>query len=205
MARETLVFSLLFGGGDGQGAAVLSCSAVPADRGLAGQALLSKFVSSLMLGSGALKTFDVPKAAATAAAYDPLVAAWPLYGTLQPYVEILLGAAHLAGNPNGLLPMVATTGATAYGVARALSAPGERPACACAGTAYAAPISALTLAEYGGMCAVALWQTYRQYWPPAASPLRRPPARPPTPPPPPQQQPPPPVERRFERMDGEED
>ena len=192
MARETLVFSFLFG--EQEGAAVLSCSAVSADRGLAGQTLLSKFVSSLMIGSGGLKTFDVPGAAKAAAAYDPLVAAWPLWGTLQPYFEILLGAAHMSGDPKGLVPMALTSGATAYGVSRAL-AEGRRPTCACAGTAVgAAPISGLTLFEYGLMCAVSSWQAYQQYVsaPPAATPLRRP--KPPSPPP----EPP-----RFERLDDD--
>lgn len=176
MSHDTLVYSMLFGGTQ-EHAAVLSCSAVPADRRAAGETLLSRFVSLLMLGSAFVRLFDVPGAAKAAAAYDPLVAAWGFYGILSPYVDVVLGAAHLAGHPSCLLPMAVTTGATAYGALRAVQE-GRRVRCACVGTAVGkTDVSWLTVAEYGLMFGVTVSQLYRQTAP-SSSPLRKkPPSR----------------------------
>lgn len=121
---------------------------------------MARFMGGFFLAFAFFKLLDVRAFADAYAGYDVVAARWRWYGFAYPFVELLLGAAYLAG----VVP-VATSAVTlavmavgTVGVARALLAR-KKIRCACLGAVFNLPMSYVTLAEdvlMAGMAAAML-------------------------------------------------
>ena len=117
---------------------------------------MAKFMGGFFLVFGGLKLLDLGGFAAAYAKYDLLAARLPAYGWVYPIVEVALGLAYLAA-PEWIglhaITFVLMT-FSALGVISALRR-GEKLTCACMGTAFNLPMTAVTIAENLGMAAMA--------------------------------------------------
>ena len=107
---------------------------------------------------GFFKFLDYKNFPASFAMYDPLAKAWPFYGWLYPFLELLLAALFLGriAVPLALALTLVLLGMTTFGVIQVLRSK-KTMQCACLGTALKLPMTEATLVENLLMIAMALW------------------------------------------------
>lgn len=110
--------------------------------------LMNAFMGGFFLVFSFFKMLDVRGFATSYRTYDLVAAAWPTWGYIYPFVELVLGAAYVTS----VLPWL-TNSVTlalmlvgAVGVLRALLNK-RRIRCACLGTVLKLPLTQVTLAE----------------------------------------------------------
>lgn len=106
------------------------------------------FMAGFFLVFGFFKLLNVPAFADAYRGYDVVAKAWPGWGYVYPFVEVLLGAAYLA-NALPVAVNVATLivmGVSTVGVAQSVLNK-RKIRCACLGTVFNLPMSAITIVE----------------------------------------------------------
>lgn len=122
--------------------------------------------SSIMLDSmglfylifGFFKFLDYKNFPSSFAMYDPLAKAWPFYGWMYPFLELVLAVLFLGriAVPLALALTLVLLGMTTFGVIKVLRSK-KTMQCACLGTALKLPMTEATLVENLLMIAMALW------------------------------------------------
>lgn len=117
---------------------------------------MATFMGGFFLAFSFFKLLDLRGFADSYGSYDLVARRWPAWAYAYPFVELLLGAAYVAGfQPvltNVATLVVMTVGAA--GVLRSLLG-GQKIRCACLGTVFNLPMSTVTLAEDGLMAVMA--------------------------------------------------
>lgn len=117
---------------------------------------MTRFMGGFFLAFAFFKLLDVRAFADAYAGYDVIAGRWRAYGYAYPFIELLLGAAYLAGfQPvvtNAVTLVVMSVGTV--GVVRTLLAR-RKIRCACLGAVFNLPMSYVTLAEDALMAAMA--------------------------------------------------
>ncbi|MBN9524028.1 copper chaperone [bacterium] len=121
---------------------------------------MNRFMGGFFLAFAFFKLLDVRAFADAFAGYDVVAGRWRAYGYAYPFIELLLGAAYLAGFlpvvTNAVTLVVMSVGTV--GVVRTLLAR-RKVRCACLGAVFNLPMSYVTLTEdtlMAGMAATAL-------------------------------------------------
>lgn len=127
---------------------------------------MSYFMGFFFLGFAFFKLLDVPKFADAFATYDLVARRSRAYGLAYPWLELLLGVLFvtrttpiIANSVTLILMLVGLVGVV--GAVRS----GRKVQCACLGTAFNLPMSAVTIIEntaMAGMAAVMLWWQHGQ-------------------------------------------
>lgn len=88
--------------------------------------------------------------------YDPLAAAWPIYGWIYPFIEVALGICYLIDfvPPSILITTIIALGITTVGVIRVLLKKGDIK-CACLGSVLNLPMTEATFIENAIMLVMA--------------------------------------------------
>jgi copper chaperone CopZ len=115
------------------------------------------FMGLFFVGFAFFKLLNIPKFADAFASYDLIAARWRGYGLLYPMIELSLGFAYLFD----IFPTatnLATIGVMGIGLIGVIRAVAKRQAieCACLGTAFNLPMSAVTIIENSSMVLMAL-------------------------------------------------
>lgn len=110
--------------------------------------LMNAFMGGFFLVFSFFKLLDLRGFAISYRTYDLVAAAWPTWGYIYPFVELVLGAAYVTSVlpwlTNSVTLMLMLVGAV--GVLRALLNK-RRIRCACLGTVLKLPLTQVTLAE----------------------------------------------------------
>jgi hypothetical protein len=123
---------------------------------LDGMRAMATFMGGFFLAFSFFKLLDVRGFADAYGSYDLVARRWPAWGFAYPFVELLLGAAYVAGF-QPVLTNVATLVVMTVGAAGVLQSllGGRKIRCACLGTVFNLPMSTVTLAEDGLMAVMA--------------------------------------------------
>jgi hypothetical protein len=106
------------------------------------------FMAGFFLVFGFFKLLNVPAFADAYRGYDVVAKAWPGWGYVYPFVEVALGAAYLSN----LVPVAVNVvtlvvmGVSTVGVVQSVFAR-RKIRCACLGTVFNLPMSAITIIE----------------------------------------------------------
>jgi copper chaperone CopZ len=116
------------------------------------------FMAGFYIVFGAFKLLDVPAFARSYAQYDIIAKYVPAWGYAYPFVELALGFGFLFWFDMRLLSWAALILSLvgAVGVTRAYFSK-QTIQCACLGTVFKLPMSAVTIIENLGMAAMAAW------------------------------------------------
>ena len=89
--------------------------------------------------------------------YDPLAAAWPIYGWIYPFIELALGICYLIDfiPPSVLITTIMVLGITTVGVIRVLLKK-QNIQCACLGSVLNLPMTEATFIENAVMLVMAV-------------------------------------------------
>jgi hypothetical protein len=126
------------------GTALLEVAAQPFDLMRA----MRHFMAGFFLVFGFFKLLNVPAFADAYRGYDVVAKVWPAWGFVYPFVEVLLGAGYLA-NVWPVAVNVATLvvmGVSTVGVVQSVLNK-RKIRCACLGTVFNLPMSAVTIVE----------------------------------------------------------
>lgn len=106
------------------------------------------FMAGFFLVFGFFKLLNVPAFADAYRGYDVVAKAWPGWGYVYPFVEVLLGAAYLANVVPVAVNVVtlAVMGVSTVGVMQSVLNR-RKIRCACLGTVFNLPMSAITIVE----------------------------------------------------------
>lgn len=119
------------------------------------------FMAGFYIVFGAFKLLDVPAFARSYAQYDIIAMHVPAWGYAYPFVELALGFGFLFWFDMRLLSWAALILSLvgAVGVTQAYSSK-QTIQCACLGTVFKLPMSAVTIIENLGMAAMAAWMLF---------------------------------------------
>ena len=109
---------------------------------------MKHFMGGFFLVFSFFKFLDLRGFATTYKGYDLIAAAWPPYGYVYPFLELILGVLYLGPWSSPLIYWftLLLMGVSTAGVARVL-VKGQTLQCACLGTVFDLPMSTVTLVE----------------------------------------------------------
>ena len=119
------------------------------------------FMGLFYIAFSFFKFLDLKNFSAAFTKYDPIANKIPLYSTIYPFMETLLGLMFL-NRIELFLALVSTLiilSATSFGVLRTLIRK-EKIQCACLGTAIKLPMTTATLIENSIMIIMAAWMIF---------------------------------------------
>ena len=117
---------------------------------------MGNFMGAFFLAFSFFKLLDLPGFASTYRGYDVVARRLPIYGSIYPFIELLLGAAYVTGFApvaTNVVTLVVMS-VSIIGVIQSVLAK-RKIRCACLGTVFNLPMSTVTLVEDGLMIAMA--------------------------------------------------
>jgi hypothetical protein len=120
------------------------------------------FMGGFFTVFGAFKLFDVPAFAQAYARYDIIAKHFKPWGYAYPFIETALGLAFFFNFPHVITLSWIALALSLVGSIGVIQAnrSGQTIQCACLGTVFKLPMSAVTVIENLGMAAMAAWMLF---------------------------------------------
>lgn len=119
---------------------------------------MNHLMGGFFIGFSFFKFLDLKAFAESFSSYDPIAQRWAPYGSVYPFIELILGLFFIASQ--NLLAANAVTililSMTTYGVYMRLQSK-NKIQCACLGTTFSLPLSNITIAENVAMITMAIF------------------------------------------------